>query len=280
MLLAVESLDGRAAELIVPNRDMNKSDRIDPLPRVLDVVRALKKGDVIRIELDDSKPRPYVVDAKPYKLKPGETDPKAYVFENSFRKEEWRSTYTAVVLSRFDEHTTYAVQQKRDKDGDMSSDPAIIGLLPKLKTGDVVEAEVKPGGPTPVLTNLERYAMPQNGKFVKVTEQDVDGQKAPAVELERDGKAVTAVVAGRLQGKRWVPDPKVLAAAKKLKPDAEVVFRARDDDGKLWLKEIEPAPKAAEESARERGARPTASRESTPRGAKDADERPAKRGEK
>jgi hypothetical protein len=283
MVLAVESLDGRAAELLVPNRDMNKNDRIDPLPRVLDTVRALKKGDPIRIELDDAKPRPYVVDVKPYKLKPGETDPKAYVFENSFRKEEGRSTYTAVVLSRFDEHTTYAVQQKRDKDGDMSSDPAIIELLPKLKTGDVVEAEVKPGGAVPTLTSLERYAMPQNGKFVKVTELDVDGQKAPAVELERDGKAVTAVVAGKAQGKRWVPDPKVLAAAKKLKPDAEVVFRARDDDGKLWLKEIEPAPKAPEESARERGARPTPSRESTTRNdrrdAKDAAERPA-RGEK
>jgi hypothetical protein len=113
-----------------------------------------------------------------------------------------------------------------------------------------------------------------------VTEQDVDGQKAPAVELERDGKSVTAVVAGKLQGKRWVPDPKVLAAAKKLKPDAEVVFRARDDDGKLWLKEIEPAPKAAEESARGRGAHPTASRATAPGNAKDADERPAKPGAK
>jgi hypothetical protein len=282
MVLAVESLDGRQAELLVPNRDMSKNDRIDPLPRVLDTVRALKKGDPIRIELDDSKPRPFVVDVKPYKLKPGETDPKAYVFENSYRKEEGRSSYTAVVLSRFDEHTTYAVQQKRDKDGDMSSDPAIIELLPKLKTGDVVEAEIKPG-PTPLLTSLERYAMPQNGKFVKLTEQDVEGQKAPAVELEREGKPVTAVVVGKLQGKRWVPDQRVLAAAKRLKPDAEVVFRARDDGGKLWLKEIEPAPKAAEEPTRERGSRANASRESTNRtdrrDARDAGERPA-RGEK
>jgi hypothetical protein len=283
MVLAVESLDGRQAELLVPNRDMSKNDRIDPLPRVLDTVRALKKGDPIRIELDESKPRPYVVDVRPYKLKPGETDPKAYVFENSYRKEEGRSSYTAVVLSRFDEHTTYAVQQKRDKDGDMSSDPAIIELLPKLKTGDVVEAEIRPGGPTPVLTGLERYAMPQNGKFVKMTEQEVEGQKAPAVELEREGKPVTAVVVGKLQGKRWVPDARVLAAVRKLKADAEVVFRARDDGGKLWLKEIEPAPKAAEESTRDRGSRATAARESNSRtdrrGAKDAGERPA-RGEK
>lgn len=265
MVLAVEQLEGgRPVELIVPNRDMNKGDKIDPLPQVLDNVRSLKRGDVIKIELDDSKPKPYVVWARPYKLKEGETEPNAYVFENTFRKEEGRSTYTAVVLSRFDEHTTFAVQQKRDKDGDMASDAAILDLLQKLKTGEVVEADVKDGR-IPVLTGLERYTPEQRGKFLKLSEQDVDGQKAPGVELERDGKQVTAVLVGKVQGKRWVADAKVLAAAKKLKPDAEVVFRTRDDDGKLWLKEIGPAPvkkdEADEGRAGQRGARPTAPRE-------------------
>jgi len=288
MLLAVEPLSGgRPVELVVPNRDMNKGDKIDPLPQVLDNVRPLKKGDVIKIELDDTKPKPFVTYVKPYKLKPGETDPRAFVFENSFRKEEGRSTYTAVVLSRFDEHTTYAVQQKRDKDGDMASDAAILDLLPKLKSGEVVEAEIKDGGRTPVLTSLERYAPPQTGKFVKMAEQDVEGQKAPAVELEREGKPLTALVAGKMQGKRWVADPKVLAAAKKLKPEAEVVFRTRDDDGKVVLKDIEPAPKSSEEASagpRERAPRgATASRENPGRNErreKDADERPSHKGEK
>ena len=56
------------------------------------------------------------------------------------------------------------------------------------------------------------------------------------------------------------------------------MFRARDDDGKLWLKEIEPAPKAAEESRGAAAPAPTASREGAPGNAKDADERPAKPG--
>ena len=280
MVLAFEPLTGgRPVELVVPNRDMGaRGDKFDPVPQVADVVRGLKRGDVMKIELDDTKPRPFVTSARPYKLKPGESEPNAYVFENTFRKEEGRSTYTAVVLSRFDEHTTFAVQQKRDKDGDMASDADIIALLQKLKTGEVVEAEISGGvGRTPILTSLERYAPPQTGKFVKVSEQEVEGQKAPAVELEREGKPVTAVVAGKMQGKRWVPDAKVLAAAKKLKPDAEVVFRARDDDGKLWLKEIEPAPRPAEEAAPSR----TASRDNArnkERDAREAEERPGRKG--
>ena len=278
MVVALEPLGGgRPVELVVPNRDMGpKGDKFDPIPQVADVVRGLKKGDTIKIELDDTRPRPYVTSAKPYKLKTGETDPNAYVFENTFRKEDGRSTYTAVVLSRFDEHTTVAVQQKRDNEGDMASDTAILNLLQKLKTGEVVEAEIKEGGRTPILTSLERYAPPQEGKFVKMTEQEVDGQKAPAVELERDGKPVTVPVTGKLQGKRWVADPKVLSAAKRLKPDTEVVFRARDDEGKLWLKDIQPAPKAADESvaapAARGGARSAGPRDAAARNSREARE--------
>jgi hypothetical protein len=274
MLLQLEPLTGgRPVELVVPNRDMGaRSDKFDPVPQVADVVRGLKKGDTIKIELDDSKPRPFVTYAKPYKLKPGEAEPNTYVFENTFRKEEGRSTYTAVVLSRFDEQTTFAVQQRRDKDGDMASDVTILNLLQKLKTGELVEAEIKEGGRTPVLTSLERYAPPQQAKFVKMAEQEVEGQKAPAVELQRDGKPVTALVEGKMQGKRWVADAKVLSAAKRLKPDAEVVFRARDDDGKLWLKEIEPAPKPAEERTESsaRGGRATASRDAAAKNTNEA----------
>ena len=266
MTLAVEPIEGgQPVQLVVPNKDMN-ANRIDPIPQVLDVVRNAKRGDPIKIELDDAKPRPWVTYVKPYTLKPGETDPHAYVFENTFRKEEGKGSYTAVVLSKFDEHTVVAVSQKRDKEGDMASDTAILGLLQNLKSGEVVEADIRPGGATPVLMGLERYAPPQNAKFVKASEQEIDGQKAPAVELERGGKPVTAIVAGKTVGKRWVPDAKVMAAVKKLKPDAEVVFRARDDGGKLWLKEIEPAPKkdGEEGSAVSRGSR-TASREPSSR---------------
>ena len=270
MLLAVEPIEGgRQVELIVPNRDMGaRSDnKYDPIPQVADSLGGVKRGDTIKIEVEQNQPRPFVTYAKPYKLKPGEEDPRAWVFENTFRKEEGRSTYTAVVLSRFDEHKTVAVQQRRDKEGDMVSDGAVLELLQSLKAGELVEAEIRDGRPVPVLTSLERYAPPQPGKFLKMSEQDVEGQKAPAVELERDGKPVTALVVGKMQGKRWVPDAKVLSAAKRLKPDAEVVVRVREGDGKSWLKQIEAAPKAADDASSGRGAaRASTSRDAGARG--------------
>lgn len=256
MLLGVEPLEGgRPIELVVPNRDMNK-DEFDPLPRVAEAVRDCKRGDTLKIEIDDSKPKPYVREAEKYKLKPGEQDPRNYVFESNYPAKDGRTNYTAVVLSRYDEPRTVAVAQKRDKDGNMASDPAILSLLEQLKAGEIVEADIRDGGRTATLTSLERYAPPQNGKFVKLTEQEVDGQKATAVELTSEGKPVTVVVPGKLQGKRWVGDPKLTSAVKKLKADADVVYRAREADGKLWLKDIEPAPKQEKaEPAEERRAR-------------------------
>lgn len=250
MLLWVTPLEGGSpVELIVPNKGMEdmRNDKYDPIPQVAETVRDLKRGDVIKIELDHSKPKPYVRYAKRYKLKPGETDPKAYIFENTFRKGEGRSIYTAVVLSKYDEQTTVAVNQKRDKEGDMVSDTAILEVLQSLKTGDLVEAEIRDAGRTPVLTTLERYAPSQSGKFLKPTESEVEGQKAPAVELEREGKRITALLPGKLQGKRWTPDPKVHAEVRKLKPDTEVVFRARDEGDKVWLKDISPVPATKKE---------------------------------
>jgi hypothetical protein len=265
MVLAVEPIDGgRPVELIVPNRgwDDPKNGKYDPIPQVAENVRNLKRGDVIKIEVEhptQQQGRPLVREAKRYTVKPGEGEPNTYVFKSNFRNKEGRSNFMAVVLSRFDEQTTVAVQQHRDKEGDMVSDPAILELLGKLKGGELVEAEIKDGGGrTPMLTSLERYAPRQNGKFLKMTEVDVDGQKAPAVELQREGKPVTTTISGKLQGKRWTPDPRILSAARKLKPDTDVTFRARDDDGRLILKDIEPAPKQADATAAaSRGGRPT-----------------------
>lgn len=248
LALGVEPLEGgRTLELIVANKDMNRQE-YDPVPQAADTVRYLKPGDVIKIELDNGKPQPLVRSVKRYKLKPGEDEPNTYVYENSFPKNDGRNSYTAVVLSRYDQQTTVAVQQRRDKEGGMASDPEIISTIEKLKPGEMVVAEVKEGR-TPVLTGIDRYVAPQKGKFVKLEEGDVEGQKGMVATLEREGKTVTAAVPGKLQNKRWVNDSKVLAEARKLKPNSEVVYRAREEGKTLWLKDIEPAPKADESAS-------------------------------
>jgi len=193
MVLAVEPLSGsgRQMELIVKNKDMNKRE-YDPVINT-DNVNALTKGEAIKIELDESRPKPMVTYLKKYDLKPGESDPKAYRFLSSYKKGEGAQAYTAVVLGKFDESTTVAVPTKKAKEGQAEPAADIETLLAELKPEELVEAEVRESRPVPVLVNLERYATPQTGKFVKLSEEDVaEGQKGSAVEIEQDGKTVKA----------------------------------------------------------------------------------------
>src|SRR5207244_3666951 len=178
MVLSVEPLEGgRSVDLVVKNHDMNKRD-YNPVINT-DHVNALQKGDAVKIELDDSRPRPMVTYLKKYDLKPGEDAPKVYRFLSSYKKGEGPQSYTAVVLSRFDEPVTVAVpKQKGGKEGQSEPSGDIEDLVSKLQTDEVVEADIKDVRPVPVLVSLDRYTPPQTGKFVKLSEEDMaDGQK-------------------------------------------------------------------------------------------------------
>jgi hypothetical protein len=266
LVLQVEPVEGgRPIELVVKNHDMNKRD-YNPVVNT-DNVNALQRGEAIKIELDDTKPKPFVTYLKKYDLKPGEENPKTYLFEISMEKGEGRNAYTAVVLSKFDEMTTLAVPQKRGKDGQAEPDAEIMGLVSKLNRGDLVEVEQRDGRPVPTLVHIDRFSPPQTGKVLKVADEEIEGQKTPAVQIEREGKTVTALVPGKLQSKKWVADGKLAAAVKKLKPEAEVVYRTREDEGKVWLKSIEPAPKVQEKKEKDTSA-----------AAEDGDEKKPRRG--
>jgi hypothetical protein len=79
----------------------------------------------------------------------------------------------------------------------------------------------------------------------KMTEAEVrEGVKGAAVEVDQGGKTVTLLIPGRMAGQKWVPDQKVAAMAKGLKPGAAVMVKSREADGKMYLKEMRPAPKA------------------------------------
>jgi hypothetical protein len=121
----------------------------------------------------------------------------------------------------------------------------------------VVEADLKPGpGGSEYMTlaNIEAFKAPEQAKLEKLGETEIDGQKYPTVELNQDGKTLSLPVAGKLQGKKLVPDPKVLGAAKSLRAGTEVIFRTRDEDGKTWLRDIQRAP--AQAAAKPAGNKP------------------------
>lgn len=209
----------------------------------------LKKGDIVKVELDNGRPLPAVKYLRAYSLRPGEEMPNNFVYENSFEKEDGNQKYLAVVLSKFDEMVTVAVPQKKEKEGGTVRDPEMVAFVDTLKKGDVVEAEVKTGGRVPVLSSLDLYKAPETGKFLKLAEEEVNGQKGMAVEVEREGKPVKLLVSGKMQGTKWVNDPKVMAAARKLKADALVQFTVREEGERLWLKNIQAAPRVAPASS-------------------------------
>jgi len=135
--------------------------------------------------------------------------------------------------------------KKADGGKSLGPDAVIAQRAGAFKKDDVVEADLRPGpGGTDYMTlaGIEAYKAPEQAKLEKIGDTEIDGQKYPTVELNQDGKTVSLPVAGKLQGKKLVPDPKVLSAARSLRAGTEVMFRTREEDGKTWLREIQRAP--------------------------------------
>ena len=116
--------------------------------------------------------------------------------------------------------------------------------LDNLKEGDVVYATLVPGR-VPMLAAVYPYKDPQSGKLVKMTEQELDGRKAPAAEIDAaDGSKITAFVPGKLVNKRWVPDQMMVRQVRLIRPNSEILFVTHDQDGKPVLIQIAKAPPA------------------------------------
>jgi hypothetical protein len=64
-----------------------------------------------------------------------------------------------------------------------------------------------------------------------------------SVEIDPGGKAITALVPGKANGKAWIPDVAVLRELSRVRVGAMVQFRIKEDGTKTWLREIQTAPK-------------------------------------
>ena len=140
---------------------------------------------------------------------------------------------------------TFVIPNKKDAtSGDLAPDPELLADAGKIKAGDVVLIDATNTHPHPTVKSIEVYTAPQPGHFVKSKEEDGEGgQKNTVAEIEADGKTINAIVPGHLDGKKWVPDTKVLGEVKRLTSNIDVMFRVTDDNGKTWLRGIEKAAK-------------------------------------
>ena len=236
----------RASRLYVPNTDQNSND---PKPELLDAVKDLKPGDVVKVEYQQTNGIPVINSLKLVDVKPGEDTPNGYIFEGYDSSENGPGMVT---LSKYGQDLKLAASPVRGEKGKMQTDPKLDSALGQLKAGDVVYAQVNPGR-VPVLTAIFPYKDPETGKLTKMTTQEVEGNpKAPAVEIETaDGKTITAVIQGRLNNKRWVPDTSVLRDARRLHAGTAIEYLTQNDGDKTVLIQIAKAPPAPKEAKSE-----------------------------
>jgi len=223
MLVTVRPYGGRGTvTLPVPNKDDKKVD-YNPIDAVANPIKEVKAEQYIEIEVHgggaNKSQRPMLASVKPYKPAEGELVPNVYLFLNSAPHQEAGKTYTGVVLRKLGETITAALP------GGGSPDPKMMATLDAVKSQQAVEVTFASKGKIPLISTIDPYAPPEKATVVKTTEVEVEGQKADAVELTVKGKPVTAIVTGKMQGKKWVPDSHVAQMVKRLKPDQPIEAR-------------------------------------------------------
>lgn len=244
VVAATVMTNGRGMRLSLPNND-EKQSKYDPKTDLLAIVTSLKRGDYFKATYAVQNNTAMVSALSVYAMKPGEELLNGFVFNESYDKKEGKLNYQMVDVKKFDQVITFVIPNKKDPaSGDMAPDPELLADAGKFKAGDVVLIDAIPGRPHPQIKSIELYTAPQPGYFIKSSEQkDGAGQSVTAAEIEADGKTITALVPGHLDGKKWVTDLKVLNEVKRLRPKSDVMFRASDENGKTWLRAIAMAPK-------------------------------------
>lgn len=236
----VGAMDGKQVQMGVQNTDMN-SNKYDPKADVAGVVNGAKPGDYVRVEVDRKDRQVWIKKAAAYKVSPGEEQPGTFVFDESYTKGD-RGSQLAVRMSKFGTFVEAIVAQKRNDAKQLVTDESLAAKVNAYKKGDVIEAEVQ-GGTPPTLAAVDLYKAPEEARFQKLVDIEVDGQKYPAVELDQDGKPVSLPLTGKVVSKKLTADPKLASAARALRAGTVVLFKTTEDGGKTYLKEIHAAPK-------------------------------------
>lgn len=236
--------DGRPLQVAVPNED-EKSGKFAPRDTLNSTIKSLKPGDLALIEIEKKDRELWLKKIDQYKAVPGEEQPNVYKFYESYTKKEGDVDVAYVTLIRLGTHFDAIINMKRDGKT-FTPDPDLKEKADKFKKDDLVEVELQPAQPMPIVLAIDAYKPPEEAKVTKLGESEVEGNpKYPTLELEQDGKAVSLPLLGKLMGKKFVADPRLVQQVHALKPGTNVLFRTREVGGKTYLRDIALAPKTA-----------------------------------
>lgn len=201
----------------------------------------MKRGEFLTLSAEKQFNNTYVKDLAPYALFSGEDRPNVFAFvETGTQKNDATKTEVSTVkLYKMGKFATVVIPNVKNKDGKMAPDEQLTEAVGKISKGDSVEVATTGGGAAPTLKTIEPYALPQNAVVSKVSEEEVDGAKTPAIEVAIGSDAKTVLVPRQKgAGGAMVPDAKLASAIKAFKKGDKVIVRFREADGKCWLKEI------------------------------------------
>ncbi|HEX4793673.1 MAG TPA: hypothetical protein VH370_07780 [Humisphaera sp.] len=227
-----------AVQIEVPNNDETRPG-YDPRRDLADSIKELKPGALIKVSLDNVRPLPILRAIDPYEMAKGEDTPNGYVFRGSDVQTVGRVKTPVVELSKFGQTATLLIATRKNDKGEVEADPDLMAAINLMKDGDAVWAQIN--GKT--LTAIDLYKDPDTGKLLKLGDTDIDGHKTKSADVDQKGKTITLLVPLHQNGKIWTPDVAILRELQKIRPNTQVEYRIREDGDKLWLREIQPAPK-------------------------------------
>jgi hypothetical protein len=262
VIAGTEVLTGKQRQFGVENdapQDKNKPTTFSPKAYVADVVKGLKPGDYLKVESKlTGKDSVYWADkVETYIPAEHEEEAGVYIWDGGYKDTVEKTDVYKIELTKFAKrYVCYAPMIAGEKGKGMAPDQSIVDAADAIdkaakanqgkereKKKFAVEATITGQGQAMFVASLDVYQPQKHAKFGKVVDADVAGQKGQAVELDEDGKTVTALLPGKLMNKRWVTDPQLLAEAKRLKAGVPVVFKTREAEGKSYLRQLALAPK-------------------------------------
>jgi hypothetical protein len=229
--------DAQATVVMVEDMISGRSETLYATSaHVLTALNEFAAGAPIEVQTERQKGKPTIVSIAKANLAPGEELTNHYVLVAWDKQKRADGTpIMGVKLKKFGKEITLQVPLVKNKETDDWAAPwGVEHALGKVQPGGVVEAKIKPGK-VPQLMDLMPYRPPDRGKFVEMTEREVNDAQCIAFKLaQSDGITLTISLPGKpgMNGtqKVTVPDPRLLAMVKKLKPDTEIEVLLTSDD--------------------------------------------------
>ena len=212
--------------LVVPNEPVT-SKKLSPNKAIAAIVKALDKGDVVKLTVARQRGVTIVKKIEPYKIEPGEDDPSGYIFVEAEEDVVRGKRVLLVTLKKIEKEITVRVATKKDAKGKEKTDPDLAAKVAKCKADKVVDVELSGSKRTRVLVYIGKYIAPVEAVFTKLIDKSKDDPNKTAIKATVNGTTKTFFLRTTVSRGKVRVNAKLLAVAKKLKPGDLVEIKYR-----------------------------------------------------